>query len=337
MEQYFKGYNHKKLQGVLLSLFALAYIILFGTRGINVGVDTENSSSYFLGERVFESLAELKDIGIYIISMFVRLFSKDINAFLTVLASLYVIPIVISIRRITTNNRLILFFILVSFFFFKSMGINTVRQGIAASFFLLGLTYYLEKKYIPTIVLYFIAFINHASIAVLIGISLISKLLKTPKIPIYIFAIAAVLSFFNVGVYNILVKIPIVNILVEDRLTGYVQGIEGIAYRTGFRLDFFVFNTIFAYIGYLTLSDKNTMSFNRSQYLSIYISYLLASSVFFLMFTAAYSDRFGFLSWLLIPLLLMPYIQNKQSYGMLSTASICVLCFAIFITFNFVI
>jgi hypothetical protein len=335
LEQKFKNNSHKKLQNILLFVFSFAFILLFGSRGINVGIDTQNIVSYFTGDRIIFSFNELKDTGIYFISKITSYFTDNIYVFLTVLACLYIIPLYYVIRRFTSKNVFILFFLIISFFFFKSMGMNTMRQGIAASFFLLGLTYYLEKKYFKTAIFFFIAFLNHASILIVILITVFAKYFKRLTFPIAIYLIATLLSILNFDIYNILIKIPIVNVLVEDRLTGYVTDTNFINYRTGFRLDFFIFNTFFAIIGFFTYRNTKKFNLDKGNYLVIYTSYLLSSSVFFLMFSAAYSDRFGFLSWLFIPFLTLPYLQNTKQKGFLNIYSICFICFIIFIIFNY--
>ncbi|MBY0065618.1 EpsG family protein [Empedobacter falsenii] len=323
-----------KLQNIILIIFACLYIFLIGTRDKFVGEDSERTLVYFLGIKTINSLDELKDIGIYLISKFARIISDDYKVFFTINSILYVVPITIGIFNITKKNRLIFFFLLVSMFFFKSMGINTTRQGIAFAFFFLAIALYNNKKWI-SIILLIIAFFNHASIIIPISFYLISKKFTDMKIVFIIYVTCTVISMFNINVNEFLGKIPIVNILVEERMNRYYKEEYQLVYKTGFRLDFFIFNTIFVYIGYNALKHLDEKIVTIKLYKNYLITYMFTSSFFFLMFSAAFSDRFGFLSWLFIPLILLPYLQTNKRIGKFNISKIYIICLIIFIFFNF--
>lgn len=327
-----KRKNSDEIQNILLLFYALVMIFLIGMRDKKVGSDSERSLIYFTGSRVIKSLSELKDVGTYFISIIARKLSDNYKAFFTLNAIMYVTPIVIGIQNLTKKNRFLVFFIVISMFFFKTMGINTTRQGISFSFFFLAVTFFDKKKWL-SIIFFIVAFLNHASIIIPIAVFLMSGMFKDLKVIFFIYIAATVLSIMNFNLNEVLGKIPVINILVQERLDQYYSKAPLIAYRTGFRADFFVFNTIFAVIGYYTLKKIEIIEEYLS-YRRFYVTYILTSSFFFLMFSAAFSDRFGFLSWIFIPFLIYPYTQTTKKIGYINLFGVFFICLFLFLIFN---
>ncbi|WP_165570736.1 EpsG family protein [Chryseobacterium luteum] len=328
-----KSKNTDEIQNILLLFYALVIILVIGTRNKVVGTDSARTLIYFNGSRVIKSLSELKDVGSYFISLFARKLSDNYKVFFTINAVLYIAPIVIGIRNLTQKNRFLVFFLITSMFFFKTMGINTTKQGIAFSFFFLAITFYDKKKWL-SIVFFIIAFFNHASIIIPIIIFLTSNVFKNLNIIFFIYVASTVLSLIHFDLNTLLSNIPGVNILVQERLDGYYDKFAARNYKTGFRVDFFIFNTIFAIIGYYTLKNIKVLE-EKLKYEKFYITYMLTSSFFFLMFSAAFSDRFGVLSWIFIPFLMYPYTQTRSKIGFINLFGIFLICFFLFLIFNF--
>ncbi len=326
VEFYLKNRTYTKIQYYFFAILLLVITFFFGTRGEFVGIDTPNNVKYFTGKVKINNLSDLKDIGIYFISILISKISKNIDVFLTAIAVLYIIPIHSSIKNLKLKNPLIFFFFLFSLFFFKSMGTNTIRQGLAFSIFLYGLTIYLKDKKVVAYILFAISFIFHASIIIPIVIFLAALRIKKLKWPFLIYGLCTILAIANLKANTILGQIPIVNILVEERLDTYY--IDKGNYRIGFRPDFWLFNTIFTVIGYITLKniDKFNSVFLSKNYKVFFVAYVLLSSFFFLMFSARFSDRFGFLSWMFIPLLLLPYAQSRVKISVLNTFTVFFIC-----------
>src|SRR5690606_25570603 len=179
-EFYIKNKSHTKAQNFFLILIFLCLIILFGTRGYNVGTDTLNNIKYFTGRVQIKSFSELNDLGLYTISILLQRISNNITDFLIVLAILYIVPFYISFRNLKLKNPLIFFFCIFSMFFFKGMGINIQKQGLAFSFFILGVTFIFKNIKFFGYLLFGLAFLFHASIIIPISIFFVSfKIKKT--------------------------------------------------------------------------------------------------------------------------------------------------------------
>ena len=335
-EFYFKNKAHTKIQYFILIILLGILILLFGTRGEYVGIDTVNNIKYFTGSVKINDLGELKDIGIYFLSITFAQFSQDVDYFLTLIACIYIVPLYLSFRKLDLITPLIFFLFLFSLFFFKSMGMNTVRQGLAFSIFFLGLVSMIKDRKLHSYILFVLSFFMHASIIIPIVILLIAKRLNNIKIAYFVYGICTLLALVNFKANLVLGQIPIVNILVEERLDTYY--IDTGNYRIGFRPDFWLFNSIFAGIGYITLKhiDKFNSEFLSKNYKIFFTVYLLLSSFFFLMFSARFSDRFGFLSWMFIPLLLLPYAQSRVKIGVLNTLTVFFICVFLATIFKFI-
>jgi len=328
IQHYVNGLNTRKLQNFLLIVIFIILIVLFGTRTEFVGHDTPRNIKYFVSSLEVYTFSELKDVGLYSISLIAKKFTKSIDVFLTILATMYLLPILIGIRNLNLKNPLVFFFFLFSFFFFKTMGINIQRQGIAFALFFCGITYNLKDKNFISYVLYALAFVFHASIIIPITILFISKKINSIKIPLIVYLAATIFSLANFDFYSLLEQIPIINILVEERAQGYVNISED-QYRVGFRPDFWLFNTTFFCIGLYTYFNLTKFIYGTNFYKMIFYSYTFISSFFFLMFSYGYSDRYGVLSWIYIPFLLLPYVDLRKNIGLFNVVKLFFLCLLI--------
>lgn len=335
IEFYVKNVYTSKIQNFLLPVLCIILILMFGYRDESVGTDTHNNIKYFKDRFNFFSLKDVNDIGLFLVSKFVVQFTDNVAHFLSILSLLYITPIYIGIKTLRLVNPLVFFFVFFSMFSFISMGINIQQQGIAFSLFCCGLIFFISKKVKTAFLLFFIAFLFHASILIPIVIFLIANKIKSLNISLSIYILTTILSIVNFKLDIILMQIPIINILVQSRLETLL--IDRGNYLIGFRPDFWLFNTVFALIGYFTFKnyEKLKVSLSIEIYQRIYVSYLLVSSYFFLMFSAPFSDRFGILAWMFIPFLLYPYIISRKSNRFLNTVSIFFICLVLATFFKF--
>jgi hypothetical protein len=209
------------------------------------------------------------------------------------------------------------------------MGINIMRQGVSISFFLLGLSFYFKNLKKISYIFFIVSLLFHVTILISLVFLYVSTKLKTPKYCIYLYIITIVISFFGFG-YNFLIsKFPQLVFLIDERFISYTNNEKEI-YEVGFKLNFVVFNSIFAFIGYYLYSKGAEKSFKY--YNSIFFTFLILSSNFFLTFDIPYSDRIGLLSWILVPFLLVPLINSEiVKYG---PFKVFIFCIFIFIYFN---
>jgi len=323
---------NKKINSSLVIIFGIFWLLLFGNRHFDVGSDT-NAYLYeydaFLSNAKNYSFSDYKDIGLFVFMFLVSKISASERFFIFCFDLLYLFPLILVFQKIKLQNLFLLFFSFCSFFFFKTMGVNIMRQGVAISFFLLGVMQLFEGNTIKAYFLYLISFLFHGSIIIAIIIFFLSKKIKNIKIPLLFYVCSIVLSFFGFGFNTLVDKLPFLNFLLDKRIQGYFNATD-VEYNVGFRTSFILFNTIFAFIG-LYFGYKKVID-SLPNYSKILSTYLILSGLFFLMFTLPYSDRLGLLSWIFIPFLLMPYLEMQNRN--FSLAILYALSVFVFVFFN---
>lgn len=323
IEVYVKKNNSIKLQWFLTLVFGLIFIFFFGLRNFAVGIDTITYVNFFLDDTI------LTDIGFYVFNKSLRDLGFNAKEYIFFISLTYISFILLFLKISKFKNVFLVFFCFVSLFFFRSMGTNILRTGIAMSLFLYSYT--VRSRYLK-LLLFIITITLHSSFIIPILAFYGTILLKSAKIPIVIFAGSFVLSLLKLPIYDLILKVPVINKIFIDKIASY-NAVDADSYKIGFRPDFFLFNLFFAivgYFGYQHFSKKNENIF----YVRTYYLYLILSGFFFLMFNSGFSDRYGLFSWGLIPILVSPFFENIKikSYYINKTV-ILIVCFFLGIIF----
>jgi hypothetical protein len=334
IETTLKGKEWEKIQSTLVVVFSIVFIFFFGLRAEDIGADTENYLLAFVNMGTLQTLQEIKDPGFYFFILLVKNIYDNGQFFLFCMSAIYLLSICTIVLYLPIKNKFLLFFVFVSFFFFESLGINIVRQGIAIALFILAITKE-DNNQKKQILLFVLGAMFHASVIIAVIFYFLSKRLYNVKIPFFFLLISAILSFKGVDLSGVLASLPFGRNLIESRMDKYVDINQFETYRIGFRVDFFIFNLIFAGIGYHFYKNKLLMEL-FPKYKRYFFSYLFLSGYFFLMFNARYSDRFGVLSWVFLPLILMPFLDNSEIMKN-GAFKLIVVGISIFIVFNLVL
>lgn len=321
-EVFIKKRPIRRVQNVAVIVFATIFVFIFGLRNKIIGADTEMYIEFF---HDIEFL-DLNDVGFVLFIKIIKFIFNDVRLFLLITAFTYIVTICFLIKRKNYKYPFIFFFCWVSLFFFKSMGINTIRQGIAAGFFLLGLTYR-NKFYKYGFMILACSF--HISMVLPLFFFLAVTYYRNIKFYIIFYFLGAISSIIK---FDIITKIGLLSGLnnVKEKADTYSQ-ISSEIYKVGFRIDFFIFNSVFAILGYFIYKNKSN---NDPNYTTYYGCYLLLSAVFFSMFNVGFSDRYGFMSWMFIPLLISPIFENDNiKLKLINPFSMYILC--VFLAFLF--
>ncbi|MGK6352539.1 EpsG family protein [Parapedobacter sp. DT-150] len=288
----------------VLFLFGLA----FGFRDYKVGTDTKTYIGIFEEYATYDFGVELVFKGLVGLT---RIFTNS-RGFLIVMAFIYVLLLGTVIRQKTFNeNRLLLLLTFVTLFFFKNFGFNAMRQGIASMLILLAINSWEKDKKLYAFLFSVIAVGIHTSSLLIILLYLAVKKVRSIKSLLAVYIIAALISITGNGIRSLSNLVP--EVAMSDRRAAYF--VLEMSYETGFRIDFFAFNTLFLIVA---LAIKRYMLNDNSEYAIAYTRWLkyfaLSSSLFFLSFDMPFSDRWGLLSWISIPYLLEPLASKKNSY-----------------------
>ncbi|MGL4993841.1 MAG: EpsG family protein [Bacteroidales bacterium] len=182
---------------------------------------------------------------------------------------------------------------------FFAYGVNTIRAGMAASLVLVGLSYLDNlKKALPILL---IAAGVHTSMLLPIAAIGISYFFPKTKIIMLGWIASIGLSSMLGGWFETYFSSLGFD---DDRLADYLlaeQSEELFAY-TGFRWDFLLYSSVPVIMGWYVVVKRGI---SDRFYLIILNSYLIANSFWILVIRANFSDRFAYLSWFLMPFVII--------------------------------
>ena len=243
--------------------------------------------------------------------------------FLTI-ASIYLIPKMILIRKWFGYNALLATMFVITAFGFYSGGINGIRNAIGSSLFALSMAYFVTYKFnltnfIVGIGISYLAYNFHNSIiislAALLGAYFIIRTTK-PAIAVWLASIVLSLIFGNaIALFG-------AQFFDDSRAMEYLEAgmdnetMSGFAH-VGFRWDFLLYSAMPILMGcYVTIKK----GIKDKVYQVLLNTYILANSVWIIFIYAAYNNRFAAISWALYSyVLLYPLVRyniwgEKQSF-----------------------
>lgn len=310
----------KKKRGIgsLATFFSLTafgfFFYLFGFRSVDIGTDTE---MYFWQYKNFSEITDEVDFLMQFVFGGLNKLSSEPTIFFAFMTFLYLSTFFYALssyaKRLQINNFLVIFSF-ISLFFFQSLGINIIRQGVSLGFFVLAMTQYyngLQKKLNYRVILPLIAAVGfHFTSLIPIIIFTLVVIFKKSNLKYYylIYLLCLILSIFNVSILDFKNFIPFLNF--DERRSSYLdaQNFENL-YSMGFKLQFVVFNSVFL----LIFIYIKRFIFVSEEYVAILKYFIATSALLFLVFQLPYSDRWGVMSWIVIPFLLAPFFKSNTN------------------------
>lgn len=295
-----KNMGYIRSVGFLLLVITIFYMGLRPISGRYFG-DMRSYSRYFIEYSRGGQILVNKDVFFHMFMKFTSNF-LTVHQFFLLCAFLYVFPMYRVSKSFFKEYWFYGFLLLISSFSFWTYGVNGIRNGIATSFFLLALTYR-DKKMI------------------MYGVLLLSVLIhKTLLLP--------VLAFIGTGFYNNTklftaiwcLAIPLSLALggfweaffaslgfADDRLDTYLLADS----ETGgsFRFDFLLYSASAIGVGWYFVFKKG---FKDEMYNQILNTYLIVNAFWVLVIRAGFSNRFAYLSWFMIALVIAyPFVKGN--------------------------
>lgn len=304
--------NNSRWSSLFLGLLITAFIILLFTfYPIEWGTYADREGYLSMFQNLYNY--DFSDIGWKLIYIVINYFSSDYIFFFLCLSLLYVGVRYLSCYYICKTNSFLLFLMLVSSYLFLSYGVNTIRSGVASSFVLLSLSFLnKENKHVLLSVLFaFLSIGIHKSMAITIGALCFSLIYPNPKFYIKIWIISFFISFFiGSTVSSVLGEFVAEN--AGSRAGGYITSEDSTIYKRGFRIDFIIYSLLPIIIGYYYIYKKG---FYDRYYMVLLSTYIIANVFFVLVIRANYIDRFAYLSWFLMPIILLfPLLQERKIF-----------------------
>ena len=225
----------------------------------------------------------------------------DYTGYFFITTAFYILNYFIASYRMSNRYHYILLLMTFISFMFYAYGTNTIRAGFAISFLLLAITYY-QKLWLMVLFIIISIGCHYSMIIPSIGI-LISRFFDKPKFYFALWCISIPISAIAGNYFEILFA----SLSSDSRAMTFLT--TTMNYNTGFRIDFIIYSCIPIFVGYYYIYKKK---FKSDFYKLIYNSYILTNIFWILVIRAKFSDRFAYLSWFLIPyIIIYPLINSK--------------------------
>lgn len=290
----------------VLNKVLLAFVVLFmGLRPFSkhfgdMVIYAQTFLDYKSGERMHDAKDYLFDFYLIWTSEFL-----SVEMFMLLCALLYVGFLWVACKKIFREYAFYAFFALVVSFSFWAYGTNGIRNGIATSLFVFALT---RDRLFIKILLILAAVGFHKSMFLPAGAYLLTLVFKNPKHYFRAWFAAIPLSLVAGGFWERLFA----DFMEDERTAAYLtQQVE----TTGFRWDFLLYSASAVYAAYYYIYKKE---YRDPLYLTLVNIYLAANAFWILVIRANFSNRFAYLSWFLIalvifyPLLKVKIVHNQH-------------------------
>lgn len=309
-------------------IFSLIFTLFVSTPQINLNNWWNDHVIYALGF-LYENqiVTSISEPLFHAITISIRYFTDNYIIYFFIIATIYTGAHLWASKRLTNNNgTLIMFMMFVSSLFFVAYGANTIRAGLAMSLLILGFTFYNQSK-ITFAILALCAINIHLSMLLTLCAFIAAIFIKKPKMCFTIWLISIIISI-SLGSWF---EEVFASSFDDKRAQIYlIQDPTKTHYKVGFRWDFVIYSLIPIVIGYYYIYRRH---FQDKFYTILYCTYLIANSFWVLVIRANFTDRFAYLSWALMPIILMYPLLAGNIFRHQNNKIALMLLFNIAITF----
>lgn len=236
-----------------------------------------------------------------IITLFISRFC-DVDMYFIVLSFIYVGLYFFACRRLVGIYVVWLFLACILSMGFVSYGDNTIRAGLAISFLITGISLY--RTPIRMYILFCISILTHFSMVIPVLMIIVSRYFNKTKLFFSLWLLSIPLSFVSGGFFQTLFST-----FSSDKRVGYLTA-ENEFYNIGFRADFILYSMAPIIVGYYYIFKRG---FKSAFYSNLYNAYILTNIFWILVIRANFSDRFAYLSWFMLPFLLVyPLLTDSK-------------------------
>lgn len=225
----------------------------------------------------------------------------DVEGFFTIVSAGYFGFMLIASIRIFKNNAWGGMIFLLGAFSTYSYAVNGIRNGLACSITILALSYAVLHKRGITIaaVLMFFAVGIHKTTALPAVCFVAAFFMRSTKNAIYFWIFSIFLNLVAHGA----VESFFTGLGFDDRMTTYTQQTAEYAQinKSGFRPDFLLYSAMPIWLAYYVLVKRGI---KNTTYSLIANTYIYANSFWVMMMQVSFSNRFAYLSWFILPIVL---------------------------------
>ncbi len=231
-----------------------------------------------------------------------------VEGFFFICALLYIIPLFVATRKLFGKYAPYGFIMIVLSMSFWSYGVNGIRNGIATSIFILAIS---RTRLAWQILLLVLSTMFHQSMWIPVIAWVIAWRYTHTKVWLWFWGLAIPLSLAFGGSWeNLVLQLGLGT---DERLQVYLSDEENEFQEQfasiGFRWDFLLYSATGVFAGWYYLIKKK---FEDPVYSHIFNTYLIANGFWILIIRATFSNRFAYLSWFLLALVILyPLLVTK--------------------------
>lgn len=198
---------HDLVEGKTITVFFVIYIVLLSLRGIMVGVDTKHYiNNYFIPFRTMDwgQIVEFKsdELAFSLLSKILSTLTSNPTVYLTTIALLSVIPVLLLYKKEAKDAILCCSFFLISLLF--EMFFSGLRQDIAIALTIVSFCYVKIKKPLSFVIFIILAASFHLSALIAIAIYPIYHAKITKKCLWFVVPFMALVYYYNSTIFNTL-------------------------------------------------------------------------------------------------------------------------------------
>lgn len=296
-----KGYKPIKM-GVILLFFVVLYIGLRPVSGKYFG-DMGIYAKFFKEYQAGRIVTTTKDAFFHHFMKYLSFYIES-STFFLICSILYVVPLYLVSKKWFKEYWFYGFLMFIASFSFWGYGTNGIRNGIAGSLFLLGIS---RDKRIWQIVWIVIAIQFHKSMILPTLGFLLAQIYNNPKIIILFWLLCIPLSLVGGSFWESFFA----NLGFQDERVSYLIDIDANKDEfssTGFRWDFLLYSSTAVFSGWYFIVKKN---YQDKFYYALFNTYVFANAFWILVIRANFSNRFAYLSWFMIAAVIVyPFLKN---------------------------
>lgn len=326
-------YRYRNIKKFPEENLLIGTVLLLVTVTLFIGLRNPNGSWLYFGDTYRYTIKYLKiqadpnwvtnkDYGFY---YYMKLMAKifNVQTFYLVTAFLYVFTVYFSFNKWFKKYAFFAIIMFVTSMSFWPFGINGMRNGLATSFFIFALAFKEKKVIMYGIIAISISF--HTSMVLPTLALLGTEFYNNTKLLLKVWLGSIFVSFlFGRNLMNGLNSLLTSSIGQLDG-RGDFSGVDASSFATSsYRIDFIIYSATVIGLGYYFIYK---LKFKDIFFDRIFNVYIISNTVWMYFIYFPYTNRIAYLSWFLIPILVVYpiiYAKNLKNQSFFMAGSVAV-------------
>ena len=310
--------------GTIFIVFIAILLMGLAPATADIGTDRPNYADMF-----FHVDAQLqrgfRDVGFSYFLKLCEITTGSVTGFFLISACIYIIASVYFYKKACPSKYIYMVLLCFLSLGFTNHYYNVLRSGLCISFLLIAISR--NQKMWKTIVFSLLSISFHKSgILVVLGYLMTYKLKNTKLL--YVFW-GGMLVMLLAGFFDSFAQYTELFKNIDDiRVNQYLSG-NDLGYKVGLRLDFITYSLFPIFVGWYYIFKRK---FSDKYYVHIYNTYLFCNSCWLVFSKMPHNDRLAYLSWFLIPyILLYPLLCEPKEGNVIKNKKLLLAFFMIVI------